>query len=50
MSNRYLMEIMAVLTPKQRQAVHDAFMLLAKTGRQIQNTHESEESQHAQDA
>jgi hypothetical protein len=35
MSNSYLMEIMAVLTPKQRQAVHDAFMLLAHAGRQI---------------
>lgn len=36
MSNQYLMEIMAALTPEKRQEVHAAFMLLAQTGRQIQ--------------
>ena len=35
MSNRYLTEIMAVLSPEQRQAVHEAFMLLAQTSQQI---------------
>jgi DNA-binding MarR family transcriptional regulator len=40
MSNQYLMEIMAILSLEQRQAVHDAFMLLAQTGRQIQNKSE----------
>jgi DNA-binding MarR family transcriptional regulator len=37
MSNQYLLEIMAVLTLEQRQAVHDAFMLLAQVGIQIQS-------------
>jgi DNA-binding MarR family transcriptional regulator len=37
MSNQYLMEIMAFLGPEQRQAVHDVFILLAQTGRQLQN-------------
>jgi DNA-binding MarR family transcriptional regulator len=50
MSNQYLMEIMTALTPKQRQAVHDAFMLLAQTGRELQKAHESEENQHAQES
>ena len=50
MSNRYLMEIMAVLTPEQRQAVHDAFMLLARTDRQIHNALENEERMHVKDA
>jgi DNA-binding MarR family transcriptional regulator len=35
MENQFLMEIVASLTPEQRQVVHDAFMLLAQTGRQI---------------
>lgn len=35
MSNCYLMEIMSVLNPQQRKAVHEAFMLLAQTGQQI---------------
>jgi DNA-binding MarR family transcriptional regulator len=47
MSNRYLMEIMAVLTPEQRRAVHEAFMLLARAGRQLQKSRGTEESQHA---
>jgi DNA-binding MarR family transcriptional regulator len=47
MSYRFLMEIMALLTPEQRQAVHDGFMLLAQAGRQLQKAHESEENQHA---
>jgi DNA-binding MarR family transcriptional regulator len=42
MSNHYLMEIMAILTPKQRQVVHNTFILLAQTGRQIQNKTEKE--------
>ena len=37
MENQFLMEIVAKLTPEQRQVVHDAFMLLAQSGRQIQN-------------
>lgn len=37
MSNQYLMEILEVLTLEQRQAVHNAFILLAQTGRQIRN-------------
>jgi DNA-binding MarR family transcriptional regulator len=36
MENQYLMEIVAKLTPEQRQVVHNAFMLLAQSGRQIQ--------------
>ena len=38
MENQFLMEIVAKLTPEQRQVVHNAFMLLAQTGRQIQDT------------
>jgi DNA-binding MarR family transcriptional regulator len=38
--NQFLMEIVAQLTPEQRQVVHEAFMLLAQTGRQIQNKNE----------
>ena len=37
MENQFLMEIVAKLTPEQRQVIHKAFMLLAQTGRQIQN-------------
>ena len=37
MENQFLMEIVAKLTPEERQVVHNAFMLLAQTGRQIQN-------------
>jgi hypothetical protein len=35
MENQFLMEIVASLTPEQRQVVHDEFMLIAQTGRQI---------------
>jgi DNA-binding MarR family transcriptional regulator len=35
MENQFLMEIVAKLTPEERQVVHNAFMLLAQTGRQI---------------
>ena len=35
LENQFLMEIMAKLTPVERQAVHNAFMLLAQTGREI---------------
>ena len=38
LENQFLMEIMAKLTPAERQAVHNAFMLLAQTGRQIAET------------
>jgi DNA-binding MarR family transcriptional regulator len=37
MENQFLMEIVAKLNPEERQVVHKAFMLLAQTGRQIQN-------------
>jgi len=35
MENQFLMEIVAKLNPEQRQIVHEAFSLLAQTGRQI---------------
>jgi hypothetical protein len=35
MENQFLIEIVAKLTPEERQVVHNAFMLLAQTGRQI---------------
>ncbi len=45
-SNQFLMKVMQTLTPEQRQAVHDAFTLLARAGRQILNIDEKEGSQH----
>jgi len=47
MSNQFLRDLLAALTPEQLQAVHNAFTLLAQTGRQIQNIHETRGSQHA---
>ena len=35
MENQFLIEVVAKLSPKERQVVHNTFMLLAQTGRKI---------------
>ena len=39
-SNQFWTEIMSTLTPGQRQTIHDAFILMAQTGQQIQKVKE----------
>jgi DNA-binding MarR family transcriptional regulator len=39
MENAFLMGIVAKLTPEQRKIVHEAFTLLAQTGRILSTTH-----------
>jgi DNA-binding MarR family transcriptional regulator len=46
-SNRFLMELMAVLPERQRKTVHTAFNYLAQASRQLQTSHEGKAEQHA---
>ncbi len=49
-SNHFLEQLMAALTPKQRQVVHTAFGYLAEAGQQIQSPHERKAKYHASNA
>src|SRR5512136_1380967 len=41
-SNQFWMEIMAALAPGQRQTIHEAFLLMAQKGEQIQDETKSQ--------
>src|SRR3990172_8446943 len=46
-SNRFLVDLMAALTAKQRQTVHTALGYLAQASRQIQSSHKRKAEHHA---
>ena len=46
-SNRFLVDLMAVMPVKQREAVHTAFGYLAQASRQIQSSQKRKAGQHA---
>ena len=46
-SNRFLVDLMAALTAKQRETVHTAFGYLAQASRQIQSSHKRKAEHHA---
>jgi len=46
-SNPFLVELMAALTPLQRETVHAAFDYLAEASQQIQSSHKRRAEQHA---
>ena len=46
-SNQFLMDVMASLTPDQRQTVHAAFGILAQAAHHIQNSNIQKDGNHA---
>ncbi len=47
LSNPFFMEVIQTLTPEERLAVHEAFTLLARAGRQVQGIHDVKGMSHA---
>jgi DNA-binding MarR family transcriptional regulator len=46
-SNHFLMDVMASLTPDQRETIHAAFTILAQTAQNIQMSEKGKDGKHA---
>ena len=46
-SNRFLMDLITALSPKERETVHTAFGYLAQASRQFESSHKRKAEQHA---